>query len=140
MLQIVFTPEGINELEYERYHHQDPRVQKRMEVLYLKSKGIPHSQIRELCLISKATLVKYLKLYRDGGIEELKKFNYKGQPSELRAYTSTLEDWFRKHPPRTVAEAQKEIERLTGLKRSPTQVREFMKRIGTKVRKAPKRE
>jgi hypothetical protein len=35
----------------------------------------------------------------------------------------------------SVSEAQAKIEELTGIKRSPTQIREFMKRIGLKRRK-----
>ena len=45
-------------------------------------------------------------------------------------YASSLEQYFKEHPPRTTSEAQAAIERITGIKRSPTQVREFMKRIG----------
>ena len=37
VIKIEFTPEEIDALEYERYHDPDPKVQKKMEVLYLKS-------------------------------------------------------------------------------------------------------
>jgi hypothetical protein len=40
MLNIEFTPEEIDTLEYERYHHLDPKVQKRIEAVYLKSQGL----------------------------------------------------------------------------------------------------
>jgi hypothetical protein len=44
MLRIDFMEEDIDRLHYERYHHPHPLVQKKMEVLYLKSQGInPHS-------------------------------------------------------------------------------------------------
>ena len=136
MIAIAFTPAGISHLEHERYHHPDPRVRKRMEALYFKSQGMPHKQIMELCCISSnATLAKWLKLYQEGGAEILSKFNYKGSPNELDAHALMLENWFREHPPHTVAQAQKDIERLTGIRRSQTQVREFMKRIGMKIRK-----
>nr|VFJ75201.1 MAG: Transposase [Candidatus Kentron sp. FM]VFJ75251.1 MAG: Transposase [Candidatus Kentron sp. FM]VFK21617.1 MAG: Transposase [Candidatus Kentron sp. FM] len=136
MIQIGFTQEGINYLEHGRYHHPDPKARRRMEAVYFKSQGIAHKRIMELCCIcSNATLSKWLKLYRDGGVELLCKFNYKGAPSELEAHRSALEEWFREHPPRTVTEAQNEIERLTGIRRSPTQIREFMKRIGMRIRK-----
>jgi len=52
MITIEFTPEEIEALEYERYHHPDPKVQKRMEVLYLKSQGLTHKEICRLCRIS----------------------------------------------------------------------------------------
>ena len=37
MIKIEFTPEEIDALEYERYHHPEPKVQQKMEALYLKS-------------------------------------------------------------------------------------------------------
>jgi hypothetical protein len=51
MLKIDFTQEDIDKLHYERYHHPHPLVQKKMEVLYLKSQGIKHKDICSLCKI-----------------------------------------------------------------------------------------
>ena len=39
------------------------------------------------------------------------------------------------HPPATVAEAAEKIAELTGVRRKPTQVRQFLKRLGMKPRK-----
>ena len=39
MIRIEFTEKMITELNYERYHHPHPKVQHKMEVLYLKSQG-----------------------------------------------------------------------------------------------------
>ena len=135
MIKIEFTKEEIENLDYERYHHPHPKVQKRMEILYLKSQRLSHKEICRLCHISKTTLVIYLKNYRDGGVEALKRLGYKGNPSELNAHKDRLKNYFREHPPRNTAEAQAAIEKLTGIKRSPTQTRAFLKRIGMKVRK-----
>ena len=135
MIQIAFTDTEIAALAYERYHHPSPLVQQRMEVVYLKSQGLPHQDIARLCRISRQTLVTILHLYQEQGIERLKQFHFAGQPSALNAYQSTLEAHFRAHPPRTVAQAQAEIERLTGIRRSPTQIRAFLGRIGMHLRK-----
>lgn len=43
MIRIEFTPKEIDMLEYDRYHHPDPKTQKKMEVLYLKSQGCSSS-------------------------------------------------------------------------------------------------
>jgi len=59
MIRIEFSPEDIEQLNYERYHYPHPQVQRKMEVLYLKSQGLAHQEIRRLCQISKTTLVKY---------------------------------------------------------------------------------
>jgi len=132
MIRVEFSPEAIENLDYERYHHPSPRVQQKMEVLYLKSTGMTHGEICRLCRISKTTLTTYLRQYLAGGVEGLKESRHKGQPSVLNEHGSTIEAYFKEHPPRNTAEAQAAIERLTGIKRSPTQVRAFMKRIGMK--------
>jgi transposase len=53
----------------------------------------------------------------------------------LDAHATTLETYFKVHPPRTVAEAQHAIQAQTGIERSPTQVQAFLKRLGMKCRK-----
>jgi transposase len=132
MIRINFTPEEIAELKYERYHYPHPKVQQKMEVLYLKSQGLAHQEIRRLCEISKTTLTVYLRQYQAGKIERLKQLDYQGQPSPLNAHATTVETYFQSHPPQTIAEAQAKIEELTGIRRSPTQVNAFLKRIGMK--------
>ncbi len=135
MIRIKFDSEAIDTLEYERYHHLDPKTQKKMEVLYLKSQEVAHHEISRLCRISKPTLVAYLKQYQAGGIEQLKKFSYQGMSSELDKHGIPLESYFKEHPPRTVAEAQYVIQEQTGIKRCPTQIQVFLKRLGMKCRK-----
>ena len=135
MLTIEFSEADIQALAHERFHHPHPRVQKKMEALYLKAKGLKHCEICRLCDISKPTLITYLKQYQTGGIERLKQLGYKGQVSELAAYTEMLTAYFQEHLPVSIAEAQHAIEQQTGLKRSPTQVREFLTKIGMKCRK-----
>ena len=135
MLKIDFTQEAVEKLHYERYHHPHPLVQRKMEVLYLKSQGIKHKEICNLCKITKTTLTKYIRQYQLGGVEELKKLSYKGQPSELNQHSDILKEYFEKHPASSVAEASDAIEKLTGVKRSPTQVREFLKRMGMRCLK-----
>jgi transposase len=78
---------------------------------------------------------RFLHEYLEGGIERLKQNLYAGSPSELNQHTETLKDYFTKNPPSTTAHAQKAIEELTGLRRSLTQVRAFLKRLGMKRRK-----
>jgi len=123
MIWIEFTQEKITELNYQRYRHPHPRVQQKMEVLYLKSQGLAHQEIRRLCNISKTTLTTYLKQYLEGGTERLKQLDYHGQPSELNQHASSLEDYFKVHPPQTMVEAQAKIgvaETRDDLPSSPT--------------------
>lgn len=135
MIQVEFTEQMIEELKYERYHHPHPRVQQKMEVLYLKSQGLAHQDIRRLCDISKTTLTTYLRQYLEGGMERLKQLDYQGQSSQLNAHAASVETYFRDHPPQTIAEAQAKIAEMTGIHRSPNQVNAFLQRIGMKRRK-----
>lgn len=90
MINIEFTSEEIDALELERYHHPDPKVQKKMEVLYLKSQQLAHQDICRLCRISEPTLVTYLKHYQEGGIDQLKKT---GMQAQLAHWTHMLRRW-----------------------------------------------
>jgi hypothetical protein len=48
--------------------------------------------------------------------------------SALEAHYDSLEAYFRAHPPATIKEAQHAVEIVTGIKRSESQVREFLKK------------
>ena len=122
-------------LNYERYHHPHPRVQRQMEALHLKSHGLPHGQIARLVGISESTLRTYLHEYQAGGIAGLKQLKGYRPQSELDKHTASLEEHFRTHPVATAAEAMAAIEHLTGIKRSPVQVRKYLHRIGVQRRK-----
>jgi len=132
MLRLTFTAEEIKELDRQRYHHPHPRVQRKMEALLLKAKGLPHHQIANCVGICENTLRDYLRQYRDGGIEALKQIEFYQPKSEMENYRDNLETYFKEHPPISIPQAVAKIEQLTGLKRSPTQVSTFLKKLGLK--------
>jgi transposase len=94
MLSLEFTEEERRALHHERFHHPHPRVQQKMEALWLKSHNLPHAQIAELVQISEETLRAYLRAYQEGGIEKLKAIPWQGPESELSQHQSTLKDFF----------------------------------------------
>jgi transposase len=106
-----------------------------MEALWLKSPGLAPQRIAPLCTLSGNPLRAYLKLYQAGGIEALKQLNFYRPPSRLSEQRETLEAHLRAHPPHTIHEAISVIEALTGIRRSPTQVRVFLKPLGLKCLK-----
>ncbi len=126
--QLKIPPEIQEELNYERYRHPVPLVQRRMEVLWLKSHGLPHEQLAKLGGITENTVREYFRLYEEGGLEKLKEVKWEGPQSKLMGQVTSLEAYFRANPPASIREAQSEIEALTGIKRSETQVREFLKK------------
>ena len=127
-MQLEFTPAILEVLNYERYRHPIPLVQRRMEALWLKSHGLPHGQLAQLGNITENTLRDYFQLYLAGGVEQLKAVAIQGPESALQEHYASLEAYFRAHPPATIKAAQSKIEALTGIQRSETQVREFLKK------------
>lgn len=130
MLKIEFTEAEKQALNYERLHHPHPRVKRKMEALWLKSQGLSHQEITKSLGISPNTLRSYLRAYQSGGREKLEQINFYRPKSELMARVGTLEAYFRQSPPTSIREAAAKIEELTGIKRCPTQVRQFLKSIG----------
>ena len=94
---------------------------------------MPHAQIAELGNISETTLCEYFQLYIQGGVEGLKQVHFYRPESQLTAHVHSLEEYFRVNPPASIKEAQSEIETLTGIRRSETQVRAFLKKNCTSV-------
>jgi transposase len=135
MITINFSDADLAALQYWRFHHPDPRVQVRMEALYLRSQGVANRDIPRLCGISKASFHRYLTAYATGGIEQLQHFEPRRPRSLLHRHRPTIEADFQQRPPATVAEAVARIEALTGITRRPTQVRQFLKALGMRPRK-----
>ena len=135
MLKLAWSTEAVEALRYWRFHHPHPLVQLKMEVVLLRSQGVSNEQIQHICGISKATLYRYLHEYREGGVERLKALHFTRQESALGHQRTTLEAHFRAQPPATVAAAAAQIEALTGIKRGPTQTRQFLRKLGMKPRK-----
>jgi transposase len=80
-------------------------------------------------------VTSYNRDYQEGGIEKLKEIRFNRPESELKKHKKTIEEYFESNPPATINEAVKRIEELTGIKRSPTQVRKFLKSIGMRCLK-----
>ena len=126
--RLEFTPEIQAALQEERYHHPVPLVQRRMEALWLKSHGLPHRQIATLTGVSENTLRAYFRLYAAGGLDQLKVVQFHRPESALQAHATSLEAHFQAHPPATIKAAQQAIATLTGIRRSASQVRVFLKK------------
>ena len=128
MTRLNFTAEEQQALHKERFEHPHPRVQQRMEVLWVISQGMVYSLTARLAGVSEATVDRYVALYRQGGLEALRELNWATATSELLDHRDSLEESFRRNPPHTVAEACQRIKEETGIERGPTQVRAFLKK------------
>jgi transposase len=135
MTKITFSPEDIQQLQQQRFYHPHPRVRIKMEVLWLKSKGLQDAKIEELASVSINTRLKYFREFQEGGIKRLQETRFYRPTSELDQHAEVVKKAFEGKPPVSTQEAQMTILNLTGISRSPTQTREFLKRLGMKFRK-----
>lgn len=119
--------EDIPRLAEFRYRHPHPRVQQRCWVLWLVSQGLPWQQASELAGVSRISGWRYGNTYREQGIEGLLAEQWEGPESGLAPQAQTLEASFAEQPPHTVAEAADRIEQLTGVRRGPSPVHQFLR-------------
>src|SRR3954464_6344981 len=136
MRPIRFTAEDRRSLAHDRFHHPDPRVQRKMEVLWLKSHGLGHDDIAAFADVSRRTVQRYLDQYREGGLTRLRRCRWHQPQGALAEHQESLEGYFSQHPARSAKQAQAVIERQTGVRRGLSQVRHFLKdRLGLRWRK-----
>ena len=135
MPRLTFSDDDRSAIAFERYYHPEPFVQRKMEVLWLKSQGLAHNTIARLAGVSRSSVQRHLRQFAQGGLDAIRRFPWKGQRGALDDHRASLEEVFRRHPPRSVKEAQRVIEERTGIRRGPTQVRQFLRRLGLQPRR-----
>lgn len=135
MIKHQFSKRAVGVLREVNKNHPHPEVRHRAMILLLKSQGMAHIEIAKTLGIVQNTVTRYIKIYVKGGIEGLKQINVYRRPSRLSPFKDVVMDYFRKTPPRTIAQACKEIGRITGVEIGKTQMRAYIKKAGIKYRK-----
>ena len=127
MRTFSFPDDVLRRLAHDRFHHPDPCVQQRMEIVWLKSHGERHERIAQLADASRSTVQRALTRYAEGGLDALRTIDRKSPTGALAEHRDSLEAEFRDRPPRTVNEACRRIEEITGVRRKYTRVRLFLR-------------
>src|SRR3954466_3200594 len=136
MRDFTFSDEDLKAIANARYPHPHPLVQRKMEVLWLKSHGLPHQQIADLAGVSLRTVQRYLDDYLEGGMKQVRRCKWRGPKTVLLQHEQSIQEYFWDHPPRNTKEAAKVIFEQTGVRRGLTQVRAFLKtHLGLRYRK-----
>jgi transposase len=136
MRDIIFTADDRRALAHYRYHHPEPRVQRKLEVIWLKSHGLTHDRIAAYADVSRRGVQRYLDEYLDGGLQRLCRSRRCQPRSALIEHEVSLEEHFESHPVRSIKQARAIIQQRTGIRRGCTQVRHFLKdRLGFRWRR-----
>lgn len=73
---IEFTSEALDTLKKERHTHPLPLVRRRLQALWLKSRGLSNYRIALLVGTCERTLLDYFQLYRQNGVDGLKNLHF----------------------------------------------------------------
>jgi transposase len=131
MLQLNLSESEIQLLNYERYNYPCPVVQKRIQAVYMKAIfPCSNSAIGHLAGLHRHAVSFWVHAYKQGGFETLCQFNYGTNKSDLESQAESILKSLAECPPMNTNEARVRFEQLTGISRSPSQVRAFMKRHG----------
>ena len=76
------------------------------------------------------SISKWVAIWKLQGFDGLLEVNNGNNKSVLECHSANIKNHFTNDPPRSIAEASAKIKELTGIVRSPTAVRSFMKRHG----------
>jgi transposase len=108
-------------------------IQKRLFCVYLKAVSCYSNQaIGLIAGLHPNSVSHWLKVYQMQGYQGLLVNNYGTNKSDLQEHSRSILDCFSKKPPHSAAEASQRIGEITGIVRSPQQIRTFMKRHGLK--------
>jgi transposase len=131
-LRVRLSEEQQRVVNEDRACHPHPRVREKMLVLWLLHNGVTRQKTAEIVGVGRATVQRYVAAFREGGVDGLRQWNVPRPVSEMAAFRELIRESFEKQPARTVAEACDRIFHLTGLRRGPSQVRQFLKDMGLK--------
>lgn len=131
MLQINLSQAEIQKLSYERYYYPCPIVQKRIHAVYIKATAdFSDTKTGQITGLHRHSVSHWVQRYQTGGFESLCQYNYGTNKSEMENHSESILGSFTERPPMSVCEAKLRIEEMTGISRSPSQVRTFMKHHG----------
>jgi transposase len=134
-LRVRLAEEQQRIVNEERSSHPNPRIREKMLVLWLLHNGVKRQDAAKIVGVGRATVQRYVAAFREGGLDGLRQWNPNRPVSEMAAYRDLIRVSFEKQPACTVAEAGERIFQLTGLRRSPSQVRKFVKDMGLKFQR-----
>lgn len=133
--RVALTADELVVVHAEREAHPAPHVRRKMQVLWLLHCDLSGEKAAEVAGVGRATVQRYLAAYHESGLDGLRRWGVGGEVSDLAAHTDAIRESLTTAPVRTVAEACDRIEAVTGVRRRPTQVRQFLAGLGFEWRR-----
>lgn len=132
-LRITLTDEEQQIVQQQRDSPASALVRRRLLVIWSLHCGLLREQAAQVASVNLSTVQRDVRRYRQGGLQALLDATPRTGPvSQLSQHTDVIRQSLEQQPVRTITEACQRIEDLTGLKRKPTQMRQFLKNMGLK--------
>lgn len=123
-------------LNYYKKYASDPVIRQRMMVVDLRCRRLSSDVIASLVSVHPNSITNWVKLYITGGLPALLDLQHYRPHSDLVNYRDEILKDFNEQPPTSIGQARKRITALTGIHRSISRIRQFLKRVlGFKYRK-----
>jgi len=97
--------------------------------------GYSDAEVSKITGLHRNSVDRFVSLYKENGLQGVLKLEYGKRVSDLERYNGDIIREFESNPPRSLNEARQRLIKLTGIKKSPTQVRKFLEKHGFKYRK-----
>ena len=117
--QIALTEDEQRVVNAERDSHPDAHVRRKMLVLWLLHHGDTRERAATVTGLGRATVQRYVRAYKDGGLDGLRRWGVVGPVSDVAAHADLVRASLTADPVRTTAEAADRIEQLTGAAKRP---------------------
>ncbi len=118
-----------------RIDHCNKKIRIRLNILWFSLYFECANDIALAAGSSLRQVFSVLRLYEEGGIEVVMQIEHYRPTSELEGFSDLIQSEFTKNPPLSIKEARIRIQKLTGIKRSHTQIRNFLKGLGMRLLK-----
>lgn len=129
LTKLEISSEELEKLNYERYHYPCPVVQKRLHSIYIKAiTDLSNEDVGNLTDAHRNSIGEWIRIWQSQGLDALLEVHYGTNKSVLENHATSIKESFTRQPPRSIAEAIIKIKELTGIERSHSRLRAFMKR------------
>lgn len=140
MYVMTFSSPEINKkdlklIRIQRNTHSSMKIRLRFNVLWLTKKFNIARLIAEVAGVSERQVFNIVKIYNNSGLKGIMDIEHNKQESKLMGFVDLICHELNEKSPSSIKEAKGIIYQLTGLKRSLTQVRKFLKKLGMKYLK-----
>ena len=82
-VKLAFTDDELASIERDREHHPNPRVRRRLTILWFRILGETNERIAKLVDLSRRQVQRVLNIFATEGLKGVTTFNESGRPSKF---------------------------------------------------------